>query len=208
MYKRLDLFAVLHEWNYHCDEPFDNTSVFHPVDEDVEKDGDNMITGEGRDGFSFDIYSSLEEAIFKSGYLPEYFYKIDISELTPEEQENALSFYKKCLDEKFCDEFKKELEAKDKEKELLIDNCRGEIERICQSENIISYFDLLSYSYNNDKHTWIEVLKDTVFHINISAYLKNKKQSTHQKYQDTCIEAYNRYLQAREEYYKRNPDKI
>ena len=58
-------FAVCIEWNYRGspEERFEKCTIYPATQEDEERDGDNCITGKGVDGYRFDIYSSLEDAI-------------------------------------------------------------------------------------------------------------------------------------------------
>ena len=73
-----------------------------------------------------------------------------------------------------------------------------------EESNTFSYYDSLSYAYNNDLHDWIKCLKQKSSKEFLSNYLKSRKQKDKALYNDSSDEAYNRMKEAKEEYIKRN----
>ena len=59
-------------WDYTSEEPYENCTITYPSQSDFDYDGYNVISGPGRNGITIDIYKSLEEAILKSHFNPEY----------------------------------------------------------------------------------------------------------------------------------------
>lgn len=64
-------YAVYENWSIMT--PDSDECIIYPADKTAEEyDGFNVIHGAGHAGQSIDVYDSLEEAIVKSGWKPEY----------------------------------------------------------------------------------------------------------------------------------------
>ena len=88
-------FGVLCEWNYRGspEEQFEHCCIAPSSKEDEEYDGDNCVGGAGYNGYRFDIYPSLKEAIINAGYNP---FAIDFIDLTNEEEKFKDDLLAKC----------------------------------------------------------------------------------------------------------------
>lgn len=92
-FEHYNKFCRFVEW-YYGDETREYCSVYHPSDEDFERDGQNVVGAGGNEGFKFDIFGSLEEAIENSTYKVDCWNKIDFSNLSNVEQQRALDYIK------------------------------------------------------------------------------------------------------------------
>lgn len=66
-------YVVYGEWHYAGDESegFENCIIHPATKESEEYNGMNVIGRGGDEGFTFDIYETLEDAIKNSGFNPE-----------------------------------------------------------------------------------------------------------------------------------------
>lgn len=90
--KLINKYAVYVEWNYAPAEKdsFERCCIYHPEEDVLEFDGDNMVCGSGNSGFNFDVYDTLEDAIIKSGFNATY---IDFQDIDAKEITDVLSHY-------------------------------------------------------------------------------------------------------------------
>ena len=88
-------FAVCIEWNYRGspEERLEKCTIYPATQEDEERDGDNCITGKGVDGYRFDIYSSLEDAILNAGFNPFHIQYEGLTEEETNDKDKMLSSY-------------------------------------------------------------------------------------------------------------------
>lgn len=89
----MNRYCVSIAWDYTCEESFEECSIFKAEPEYEDYDGSNMVSGGGRDGYSFDIYNSLEEAIINAHFNPEYIKFVDLSIEELNEKNKILSKY-------------------------------------------------------------------------------------------------------------------
>lgn len=70
-------YYVYSTWNYHnLQEPKEYCRIGYPEEDSLEYDGYNLYGS--KDGFTFDIYDTLEEAIIKSEFNPTHIvYELD-----------------------------------------------------------------------------------------------------------------------------------
>lgn len=87
-----DKYAVYVEWNYAPtkEDSFERCCIYHPNDEALQYDGDNMIGHHGNEGFNFDVYDTLEDAMINSGFNPIH---IDFQDIDAKEITDVLSHY-------------------------------------------------------------------------------------------------------------------
>lgn len=87
-------YCVYIFWDYTLEEPLDVCEIFPSSVEYEQYDGNNFISGTGRDGFEFNIYNTLEEAVVQSHFNPEHIQYSDLTELELLEIDNVLQRYK------------------------------------------------------------------------------------------------------------------
>ena len=83
-------FLVYQEWAYDVQEPYEKCFISRAGEDDEQYNGCNIISGANRNGMSFDIYDSLEEAIVKSGFNPKH---IDFEDIDQNLIDGILSKY-------------------------------------------------------------------------------------------------------------------
>ncbi len=88
-----DKFCRFVEW-YYSEAPREYCGIYHPSDEDLERDGETVVSADNKEGFRFNIFDSLEQAIENSTYPVENWHKIDFSNLSNVEQQTALNYIK------------------------------------------------------------------------------------------------------------------
>ena len=88
-------YAVYTDWNYDGDpeECYEHCIIAPATKEDEEGNGENCISGSGRNGITFDVYNSLEEAILGANFKPEFmeFHNFTIEEIVKKNE--ILSHY-------------------------------------------------------------------------------------------------------------------
>ena len=67
-------YCVYIEWNYRGNEEdrFERCFIYPSNPDYEEMNGANMVGGSGYDGYEFNIYDSLEEAIVNAKFNPKY----------------------------------------------------------------------------------------------------------------------------------------
>lgn len=97
------------EWSYH-DGGFEHCIISSANRNDEQNDGFNFVSCDGTSGADFEIFDTLEEAIFKSQYKVLNWDKIDISNLCDTDRERFLFFIKKAQEPTVYREIKEEYE--------------------------------------------------------------------------------------------------
>lgn len=64
-------YLVSQNWAYDVEEPYEKCSITIATEEDEKWDGYNIISGANRNGMSFDIYDTLEQAIVQAHFNPD-----------------------------------------------------------------------------------------------------------------------------------------
>ena len=93
--KNRTLFGVFVEWDY-CAEPEDcfEACTISLVDEKaLEQDGNNLVGRKGNQGYRFNVYGNLEEAIVSAGYSPQHIKFEGLTQEQLEEKDRILSEY-------------------------------------------------------------------------------------------------------------------
>lgn len=84
----------------------------------------------------------------------------------------------------------------------------GEIMDFAEENKIISYYELKTYAYQNDKHDWLECLHDRDCQASASLFLTSYKAKIKAKYTKQKAIALIEMSHARTEYHHRNPEHI
>ena len=81
----------------------------------------------------------------------------------------------------------------------------GEIVDFIENHVGVSYNDLVTYAYDNDKHDWLEVFRSTNYRRMIAFCLRDKRKSDGVPYTNTLEESLKSRARAKKEYEKRHP---
>ena len=76
----------------------------------------------------------------------------------------------------------------------------AEIHKYIATQKGISYYDLVAYSYDNDKDDWIFALDDRKMRRTISLYLKSKRHRDGTKYNHSLEESMSYAMDAKVRY--------
>lgn len=88
-------YCVHIEWNYTGEEEyrFERCFIFPSSTGYESMDGANMVGCKGMEGYSFDIYNSLEEAIVNAHFNPKHILFEGMEEAENKEIERVLNIY-------------------------------------------------------------------------------------------------------------------
>ncbi len=88
--------------------------------------------------------------------------------------------------------------------EQVLEEISHDIADWCINQTGMSYYDLVTFCYDNDKHAWIYALRKKKIRGFIALLLREKRKSDRVKYKNRMDESVGLLVEAQDRYFERN----